>query len=70
MKKFFGFRHHWRGREGGSLSKLIPTKGKANIVTGNGMQLKTFTPGVEDVDGMPASKGEGQSEFYYRRVCV
>jgi len=40
-------------------SEAAGNQGKANIVTGNGMQLKTFTPGVEDVDGMPASKGEG-----------
>lgn len=40
-------------------SEAAGNQGKANIDTGNGMQLKTFTPGVEDVDGMPASKGEG-----------
>jgi hypothetical protein len=40
-------------------SEAAGNQGKANIVTGNGVQLKTFTPGVEDVDGMPASKGEG-----------
>jgi len=44
-------------------SEAAGNQGKANIDTGNGMQLKTFTPGVEDVDGMPASKGEGGHSY-------
>lgn len=44
-------------------SEAAGNQGKANIDTGNGMQLKTFTPGVDDVDGMPASKGEGGHSY-------
>lgn len=44
-------------------SEAAGNQGKANIDTGNGMQLKTFTPGVEDVDGMPASKSEGGHSY-------